>query len=194
MLPSNAMRNIIFILSLLILSIGSFGQEPEKLSLLETDTTWQKEIFEFPIIFASQIRYTGFEDARFPKGWSDSTSNNFWSYAFAWKIEDAVDLTAKDLERDLKIYFDGLMGKENTMTLFLEKDAGKQKTSYIGKVHTFDNFRKKQMMTLNVKVEKIFCEEQKKRIILFRFSPKEFDHKVWLKLNEARLPVNICGL
>ena len=73
------MRNIlvtfIVFLSLNFLS----GQKNEDLFFLETDTSWRKELFTFPIRFADNIKYAGVEDARFPVGWEDQKSDHFCS-------------------------------------------------------------------------------------------------------------------
>jgi len=140
--------------------------------LLETDSTWGKEIFEFPIRFAQEIKYKGYEEARFPKGWSNPDTITFWSYAFAWKIEK---------ERGVYI--------PNTVALFIDKD----KSQMVGKIRTFDNFRNKRLFTLNVLVEKKYCERTNASLVLFKFSPKEFGHEVWEILDEVKFREGICN-
>ncbi len=199
------MKNNTIVIILLLHSILIFGQEQEHVDLLETDSTWGKEIFKFPLSFAKEIPYEGIEEARFPKNWAKRDSSDFWSYAFVWSINiNAAELTEKELETDLQTYFDGLMRiKEkrdnevfiqSTVALFLEKNDAKESSQYIGKVRTHDAFFDKKPMTLNVLVEKHYCEQQKKTIVLFRFSPKEFGHDIWLKLGEVKARPNICEL
>jgi hypothetical protein len=186
---------------LLSYSIVLLGQEQENVDLLKTDTSWSKEIFHFPIQFAPEINYQGIEEARFPKGWGKVDSPEFWSYVFAWHIDLNKELTEKDLETNLQIYFDGLMSVVNkdtgivvpsTIALFLKKDEGENTASYVGKVRVYDAFRTKKTMILNVLVESYSCEQKKKSIIVFKFSPQEFESDVWLKLNEVKLHKHVC--
>lgn len=183
-------NSLIFLL--LLTSLSLFGQEEQSPSLLVTDTTWSKEIFHFPINFAQEIKYEGIEDARFPKGWSKKDSSTFWSYVFAWHINLNTEPTEKDLENNLQLYFNGLMNKPTTLAVFLKTGDAQGIATYKGKVSTFENFFTKEPITLNVLVEKHYCAQKKKSIIVFRFSPKEFSDDVWLKLKAVKLNGDVC--
>jgi len=192
-----------FIITILIYSTFSLTSllaqhdikmEQETIDLLITDSIWTKETFTFPIRFAKNINYKGFEEAQFPKGWSSKESSNFWSYVFVWNIEGNQINSEKELEADLKSYFDGLMGSQNTLTQCSRNENSIKNTSYIGKVNFFDNLRTKQDVVLNVKIEKQYCKKTNKSLIVFRFSPKEFSHKVWNTLEEITLLANACDL
>jgi hypothetical protein len=186
------MRNIAVVLIMLYHVLISFGQEQEDLFFLETNSTWRKEIFQFPLGFAPDIPYEGIEDARFPEGWEDSTSTNFWSYAFAWNIAGTKEIPESELEHNLKMYFDGLMGTQHTMTLMVKREAGYSATKYVGKVLTYDAFFTKKQLVLNVLIDKFSYDNKTKSVILLRFSPKEFKHDVWHMLEEVKLPANFC--
>jgi len=54
----------------------------------------------------------------------------------------------------------------------------KSTTFFKGYVKTYDHFATNDLITLNVLIESSYCEEEKKTVILFKFSPKEFEHKV----------------
>lgn len=177
--------------------------EKEDLALLETDSTWGKEIFLFPISFAPALNYQGFEDARFPKGWGKIESDEFWSYAFAWSIGQNTELGEAELKDNLQIYFDGLMNVVNkdkelvvppTSVLLHKRKAIGDSTRYEGEVHVYDAFHTKKNMTLHVTIEQGYCEKNKKSITLFRFSPKEFGSEIWLKLNQVKLRGDVCDL
>lgn len=183
---------------LMFYSIIAFGQDKQQLEVFEADSTWIKEIIEFPIGFAQEIKYDGFEDLRFPQGWSKEDSPNFWSYVWAWSIKDVGDITPSILETNIQYYFDGLLGLDlykiddkhvrKTNTVFIKKDN----SHYIGKVKTFDTRYTKKPMTLNVLVETHYCKQEKKRIIHFKFSPKPFEDNVWNTLNEVKLRSDVC--
>lgn len=177
--------------------------EKETLFILKTDTTWSKEIFEFPLIFAQAIPYTGIEDARFPLGWGKTESPNFWSYAFAWSIEGNKGLTDKELEMNLKQYFDGLMeitsnnnkSEVTTTTVRVHSEpSSNEARMFTGKLTTFDRFFTKKKMTLHFLVEHHSCDQKNKSIILFRFSPKAFDDIVWQTLKSVTIRKDVCEL
>ncbi|BDS10428.1 hypothetical protein [Aureispira anguillae] len=190
------------IILFMIQSIFLLGQEQVPLDLLETDSTWGKELFKFPIHFAQEINYQGIEEAKFPKGWGDADHPNFWSYVFAWDIDLKEELTEKKLEANLQLYFDGLMSVVNkdkervlpkTTALFLKKGTSNHISRYVGKVKIFDVFSTQKNLILNVLVEQYYCEQKKKSVVIFKFSPKEFGHATWLKLENVRLHTNICN-
>ena len=190
-------KHIVTIL-LLFFCILSYSQEEESLEVFTTDSTWIKEIIKFPINFAQDIHYEGFEDLRFPQGWSNQESPNFWSYVWAWNINSTEMPSESDLEKNVQLYFDGLLGLDfykindvkthKTNAVFIKKGN----TQYIGKVKTVDTRYTKLPMTLNVLVVYYYCETQKKTIMVFRYSPKPFDNPVWETLNEVKLRADAC--
>lgn len=197
----NLMRTIT--LSLIILffqAISVFGQELEHPDILVTNDNWGKELFQFPIRFAKEIQYTGMEEARFPKGWGDSTSTEFWTYAFAWEIETEKALIEADFEINLQYYFDGLLGlnfdrKEKvtqTNANFINKEVSNNISRYAGKIKTFDTRFTQKPMTLHVQALSHFCEKEKQSIVLFKFSPKPFEHAVWKKLDGVKIKDGFC--
>ncbi|WP_367390858.1 serine hydrolase [Lewinella sp. LCG006] len=185
------MKNIFKITTLLFYSTLLLSQENEHLFFLETDTSWRKEMFVFPINFARDIDFQGVEDARFPRGWEQLDSPNFWSYVYAWNLENSGDVTEADLEASLQKYFAGLMGWDATSAQLSTTDN----ILFTGVVKTMDAFFTKTPMDLNVLIEKTYCEEKNKSIILFRFSPKGFEADVWNTLKEVKLPLVVaeCG-
>ncbi len=196
------MRSTLLLIGILLHSMAIFGQEKETLNLLEIDSTWAKEIIEFPIGFAQEIKYEGFEDLRFPPGWSKHDSPNFWSYVWAWSINGIEEVTVQDLEKNIQYYFDGLLGLDfykiddkhlrKTNAVFIIKEDSNSNLQYVGKVKTFDTRYTKKPMTLHVEVKNYYCKQENKTIILFRFSPKEFKDSVWIKLKTVKLSDSSC--
>ena len=192
-------KTTFFIIILFTQSLFLNAQGPEDLYVLETDSTWFKEIFTFPISFAQEIKYVGIEDARFPPGWSKAESPEFWSYIFAWHIDRSTELTGSELESNLQLYFDGLLGLNNereqrkTLVTLNKNNISAVNSSFRGEVETLGSRYTKKPMTLNVLVEEHLCEKYKKSIILFRFSPKGFGHDIWQVLGDVKLREGICG-
>lgn len=174
----------------------TYGQEYG--SILSAPDNWQSEIIPFPLSFAPEIDFVGYEDLRFSPGWSDSTSQEFWSYTFVWFIEMYSAMTESKLAESFNIYYDGLMGVDlnnqadtthsnqldKTLCLFVKTNVG-----FSGKMRVYDAFFTKDYMTLNIKVKESFCPETNKQIILCHISPKVFDDKVWQIFNDVSLNV-----
>lgn len=181
------------LLVLLISSTVLYSQDEAQLYVLETPTTWKTELFTFPIGFAQDIAYEGFEDARFPEGWNKENNLNFWSYVFAWSINSNKELTENELETNLQLYFDGLMNAKGcTTALFVKKINSVGVSKFIGKIKTTDAFFTKKPLTFNVVVDTYYCQLQKKLILIFRFSPKAFESSVWNTLKEVKLRADSC--
>ena len=168
-------------------------------NLLVVDSLWTKEVFEFPIHFVPEITYKGFEEAYFPKEWSNQDSIEYWSYVFVWSIEGNIEVNENILEHDLQLYFDGLMTVVNkdqnfkvpeSTTLFL-KDG---ENSFKGKIRLYNAFHTKDMMTLNVSANSYKCLEKDKTLLLFRFSPSDFDSDIWETLEAIKFKANACEI
>lgn len=196
--------NLKNILSILVFSfsIALAGQEQKRPDIIQLDSTWGKELFSFPIGFAQEIKYEGFEEARFPKGWNKIESPYFWTYTFAWKLDKEKFLSAHDLEVAMQFYFNGVMSLDierktypdiqNSAAVFLEKESTAQSSKLIGKIKTWDHFTTKKPITLNVQVEQSYCTEQNKLIVLFRFSPKPFEDELWQSFGTITLKEDAC--
>ncbi|MDT0558837.1 hypothetical protein RM697_09265 [Ichthyenterobacterium sp. W332] len=194
-------KGLIILLSLLLYSTLSFSQEDIEPTLLKADTTWFKESIKFPIGFAREIPYKGFGDLRFAPGFTKADHPELWSYTWAWCLDNIKDVTVQELEDHLELYFNGLLGlnsEENklkyqsTVALFIAKDITENTSKFIGKIKTYDTRYTKKPLTLNVSVTANFCKNEKKSILVFRLSPKAFDHEVWQKLNAVVLEKPGC--
>jgi tetratricopeptide (TPR) repeat protein len=164
------------------------------LELLVTD--WGKEFFHFPLPFAEGIPYRGVEEAVFPENWINPDSTEFWSYVIAWALENKQGVTAEELEENLKLYFDGLIGGlSRTDQTKLTKTSAEFKpdtdptdgTAYTGSLTIFDGFATQEPLTLNARIYTTYCAEKDQLILLFRFSPQAYDHSIWDKLRMVKL-------
>lgn len=194
---------VLFLTVFLCQAMSVFGQEEVAIKAITADSTWVRESFQFPLSFAPEIDFQGVEVALFPKGWGKIESPAFWSYAFVWEI-DADSLIAKtQLETSLQNYFEGLLGLDflrkndpsiqNTNAQLVKKTASVNSIKYEGRIETFDNRIAKRPMTLNVTIEQHYYQESSKAILLFKFSPKQFDHSIWIKLAEVILSEDVCA-
>ncbi len=196
------MKIKIVILLLVICSINILAQKQEDANLIQLDSTWGKEIFPFPIRFAKNINYTGIADVRFPpKGWRDVNHQNFWSYTYAWRINLNREITVKELAANLEKYFDGLnsvdlndKADKRKASAIITKTKRKGTTTFFkGAVKTYDHFATNERIILNTLIESHYCNLEKRTVILFKFSPKEFNHKTWKMLEKVKLHTPLCN-
>ena len=197
------MKNYICSTICLCLCFLMFAQETKHDNLLNADNSWSKEIFTFPIGFAQEIPLEGYEEAIFPKGWSKIESDEFWSYIFAWNVKVSNPLTTTKFEDYLELYFDGLMNihtikKGDSIVpanaLFETSAITGSSIEYTGKIRLYEGRYTNKMMYLYVLASQHFCEKQQKSVVVFRFSPKQFEHTIWETLSSVKLRDNYCSL
>ena len=70
---------------------------------------WKSETISFPLEFAPALAHRGVEELRFAPGMFDPNAPGYFAYAFAWRLDDAADLTADELGAELTTYFRGLL-------------------------------------------------------------------------------------
>lgn len=180
------LKPLCFLLALIFSNTFVSGQEVK--TILSAPNDWNSEIIPFPLGFAPEINFNGFEDIRFAPGWSDTNSEQFWTYHFTWYIDKKESMTEELLTKTFNLYFDGLMKVvlkeqsgdnkvteiDNTFCLFIKSDEG-----FTGKVRIFDAFFSKEYIILNIKVRESICSESNKQMISFNLSPKAFENDVW---------------
>lgn len=187
-------KSVLLLILFAIINTLANGQEHE--SVLSAPDKWKSEIIPFPLGFAQDIDFVGFEDLRFAPQWSDSTDQNFWTYSFVWYIEKYSAMTESKLTESFNSYYDGLMGLEiidpadstktiqlnKTICLFIKTDDG-----FTGKMRVYDRFFTKDYMTLNIKVKETFCPKMNKQIIRCDISPQPLDHAVWEIFDDVKV-------
>lgn len=110
---------------------------------------WRSEVIPFPLEFAPAIAHRGLEDLRFPPGMFDPSSPDYWSYTFTWHTDDAAELDAGALGRELTEYFAGLIAavdtKERISAVDRERIAVRATATDNGrfaiKAHVYDAFK-----------------------------------------------------
>ena len=169
------------------------------LELLVTDLG--KEFFHFPLHFAEEIPYQGVEEVVFPEDWINPDSTDYWSYVFVWALDNKQEVTAKELETNLELYFDGLIGglsrvdttKLTKATTHFERSVAlDDSVTFTGKLNIFDGFAAQKPLTLNARIYSDYCEKKDQLILLFRFSPLPFDHPIWDKLRTVNVRSTVC--
>jgi CubicO group peptidase (beta-lactamase class C family) len=170
-------------------------------NLIETKKTWGQEIFVFPLNFAKDINYNGFEDVRFPRGWVNPDTITFWSYAGAWSINREDVFSINELNAVWKLYFDGLMSDvnkieeaelEKTVATFEKKQQIKSSTFFTGELTIVNAFGTNELLHLKAKIEQRICPTSKRSYVLFKFSPSSFNEVIWKELDNITLADRLC--
>ena len=191
------MVKITLIFGIFLTSVFAFGQKNE-FNLIELDSTWGKEVFRFP---SRNMDYQGVGEVRFPpKGWRNPAHDNFWSYTYAWSIDLYNEITEKELALDLVKYFNSLNGIDMNDTknsdyssATISKIERKNTTIFFkGTVNIFDRFATNKRIELKVLIESHYCVKSRTTALLFKFSPKEFEHNTWEMLEEIKLFSEVC--
>ncbi|MEL6304328.1 MAG: hypothetical protein AAGL29_07960 [Bacteroidota bacterium] len=177
----------------LLFGVILHAQKPE--TVLNSPEGWRSEQISFPLSFAPDIDFTGFEDIRFAPGWSNMESEAFWTYHFVWYIDQNDPMTETSLTKIMEDYYDGLMlvvskSEENpegnlpekTLCLFMKTEKG-----FTGKARVYDAFFSKKTILLNFKVKEFFCDKTKKQVVAFDISPQPFEHSVWKQFDAVQL-------
>ncbi len=157
---------------------------------------WATEKIPFPIEFAPQIPYKGFEDLRFTPGWEFTTSDEHWSYAFLWWLEGNIELETAVLKEHLENYYFGLLSRNikerhipankiihPTATIIRAKTGNGDTETYTGTITMLDYLNITfPTLILNCIIHKKDCNTH--TAILFEISPQPPEHKVWQQLNQ----------
>ncbi len=176
----------------LIFSMQSQAQETEQELLLAIEDNWRSERLSFPISFAPSLDYKGYEEVRFAKGWSKKDSDEFWTYAFVWYLDEDPELDANQLNLDIAAYFDGLMsrisqGKSKDFPSKVDMSWSEEEGEYKGVANIYDAFFTKGTIPLKVTIEEEDCPLLEKHTVLFRFTLKDWGDPIWDTLNAIQL-------
>lgn len=186
----------LFLIAFTVISVFSYGQNTqEKELLLHIEDNWRSEQLSFPISFAPSLAYKGFEEVRFAPGWSKEGTQDFWTYSFVWYLDTNPELTPEKISRDLEAYFDGLMnlvsqGKSKEFPSKAILSQQPDNISYQGVITIYDAFFTTNALDLQVTVEESYCTTRNKHLVLFKFTPQDFDNDIWDTLNKISYTFN----
>ncbi len=199
---SYTMKNLLVIITVLC-SFSSFAQNikteidasnwkaPYKLN---TPIGWSAE----RLLLISQISQ-GVEDLRLTPGFNDSKSDEYWTYASLWTLDDDHGTDEEAIEGGLMTYFTNKLNKSieknkipsrkllpvKAWVTELNNEKGDLKT-YFGSIAMLD-FKQQIPISLNCLVHVRKCSGQNKTFIFYEFSPKSLDDTIWKNLDQLWL-------
>jgi hypothetical protein len=118
----------------------------QQLAGWDLPTGWRDEVIPFPLDFAPSLGHRGYEELRFPPGFFDPASGEYWSYAFVWRTDDAAELDATALAAELTTYFRGLIAAVDEKGRIKDRDtiratAKADGDRFVLHAHVFDAFK-----------------------------------------------------
>jgi hypothetical protein len=155
---------------------------------------WGVERFLIPIEFAPQIHYKGVEDLRFAPGWPNEKSDEYWTYAFLWYLDEVPVTNEAGIQANLNAYYTGLIGRNiekrkiPSEKIFPVKTSMKEVSAAQGDLKTFHgtiamlDYMAQKPITLNCVVHLKSCPGQPKGFMFYEISPKPMTDKVWTSL------------
>ncbi len=154
-----------------------------------TINNWARETIELPPGFAPDLP-SGVEELRFPPGWRDPDSGNFWSYAIVLRIDEPTPTTER-LEELIDIYYTGLMSAfgvghkpqspPNEVEVTIEQTSDHQ---HRGAMKLVDGFATFKPMVVNFRTNSRAISDTES-MIEFRASPQPDNHDIWFDLEAA---------
>ncbi len=157
---------------------------------------WRSERINFPLDFAPDIKYQGFEELRFAPGMFNPKADSYFTYAFFWWLAGKPEIKQESLAQDLKKYFRGLcatVGASRKLSLDLDKIEAKvmvideiksshTQPAYRAIVTTYDPFNAGQELTLNIDVTQWYCAATNHTCVFFLASPQTQSTEIWQQL------------
>lgn len=170
----------------LLLCLLQSTPAPESL-LAPLPAGWRGERLEFPLSFAPELPYRGFEDLVFAPGMFTLDSDSYFSYALALRLEGDVVLDEAALTDFLERYYRGLCSAVATERK-LERDASsvharvwRDEEGFRATVEMFDPFTNGQELDLELE---LFTHAGPRATELIGLaSPLEHEAPIWKELH-----------
>jgi hypothetical protein len=186
-------------------SVGAVQSDLNSDFTISTPAGWTQEIHSFPLDFADQIPYKGYSDVRFPTGWGNAASGEFWAYLSVWWVTDTAALNEETLGVTLRQYYTGLARKSRPGTI-RPSDSASLATANVTKVkadssdiatynaraNIYDGNISMSRLDLNFKIHVIACGKGKVRVVIFEISPKGYANPIWVTLDKIKSTFK-CG-
>jgi len=150
-------------------------------------------------VLTGKVSDNGGEDMRLTLGWNNPKSDEYWTYASLWSVENTFKTDAESMKKALTTYYADLLIKNikknkipakkilqvKTWLIEMEKESGDLKT-YYGAISMLD-YKQQKPISLNCVVHVLSCPGQNKTFIFYELSPKPFNNIIWRGLDQLWL-------
>ena len=183
----------------LAMTVVTFGAKPEAVPQLlpETPPDWRFERIDFPLPFAPDLKYKGFEELRFAPGMFNAKSGTYFTYIFAMKLTNKAVLNATALKSLLETYFRGLckaMAEGTDFKIDGSKISAKVREDHFEAyrarhfnvtLESFDPFVTGKPLTLHLEILTLNLGPTDQRLFA-AVSPKSTNEPIWKLLRKLK--------
>jgi hypothetical protein len=153
---------------------------------------WRRERLDFPLGFAPELSFRGYEDLLFAPGMFEPDSESYFSYALALRLEGDVPVDEASLASFLETYYRGLcraVGEERGLALDLASvraRVSRDGEQLRARVEAFDPFVPSITgEPLALEVELTCRAAPRATEVLGLVSPLSMDAPIWTELREV---------
>ncbi len=183
-------------LSLVCLTLGAAPNATSEL-LPKTPEGWRFERIDFPLPFAPELKYAGFEELRFAPGMFDAKSDTYFTYIFAMRITNEFKVGAVELKSFVETYFRGLckaVSKNSKFEIDTSKISALVREDHFEArrarhfqitLSSFDPFVTGKPITLNLELIVVEMNPTDHRLFA-AVSPKPTDAPIWTLLRKLK--------
>jgi hypothetical protein len=198
LLNLSSLARVVFLLEVVawfIVAPRTFGQRPNATpTVLTGPSDWRFERLPIPPGFAPDIRWTGFEEARFAPGMFAPGSTNYFTYVLAITVDGTAPVTVVDLKEFLEKYYRGLsvnVGRRKGLMpdvaqISAAVTVAKAETETAGKFEAtipyFDTFNDGRKILLHVEIVVLRKAAAKQTRLVMLISPQPTAAPVWKQL------------
>lgn len=183
-------------LALASLALGA-GPEAAAELLPKMPPDWRFERIEFPLPFAPDLKYEGFEELSFAPGMFNAKSDTYFTYVFAMKLTSKAVIDAPGLKSLLETYFRGLckaVAEGTDFKIDASRISAKVKEDHFEAHHarhfhatleSFDPFVTGKPLTLYLEMLTLELGPRDHRLFA-AVSPKPADAPIWKLLRTLK--------
>lgn len=180
---------------LLLVAWAEPGDSPELLP--KTPPDWRFERIDFPLPFAPELKYKGFEELSFAPGMFNAQSDTYFTYIFVMHLTNEISINAEFLQSLLVTYFRGLcrtvaqgtdfdidVSKVSATVREVHREAERTR-QFVVRLDSFDPFVTGKPLKLHLEMLVVEGSRNDHRIFA-AVSPKPVDSPVWKILQKLK--------
>ncbi|MEH0154392.1 hypothetical protein V6R21_09625 [Limibacter armeniacum] len=173
-----------------MLSTASAQNTP---AYLKSPSDWKFERLDFPLAFAPDLGYQGYEEIRFAPGMFDRTSEMYFTYMFVLALDGRNKMDEVVLCQLLEKYYKGLcraVAEEKQLDINLDEVtvqvAQHGKESFGAVVDLFDVFGNGKKMQVSMDISLCLPQNNQQTLLIALASAQPKQSKAWEKLAQER--------
>ena len=182
----------------ILLLLTAWAEPGDSSELLpKTPPDWRFERIDFPLPFAPELNYNGFEELSFAPGMFNAQSDTYFTYIFAMHLTNEITIDAGLLQTLLETYFRGLcraVAKGTDFDIDVSKISAtvreihheaERSRQFVVTLDSFDPFVTGKPLKLHLEMLVVERSRNDHRIFA-AVSPKPADSPVWKILRKFK--------